>query len=235
MEIEPGRSKALMYIIDKLYNNDFFGRIFHTMQYCLKSELSNCTRVLDIGCGHSSPIKYCENIKYSVGVEPWKPYLKRSQEQEIHTEYQNKKIEALNFEENSFDAVVLIEVIEHMSEELVSQIIEKSKKWAKKKIIITTPNGFVDQPEVDKNPFQKHLSGWDHKKMKDLGFKVKGLAGLKFLRKPKEDQDSMEGDLLVLIRYRPKFLWFVIATLSQLFVYFIPKVAFGLFCAKELE
>lgn len=224
-----------MIIIDKIYNNDFFGRIFHTLQYCLKQELSECESVLDIGCGPDSPLWFCKNVKYSVGVEPWEPYSKKSQAKKIHDKYLNQKIEDLDFEKNSFDAVILIEVIEHLPKEKVPEVLEKSQKWARKKVIITTPNGFVEQPEADENPLQKHLSGWNVQKMKDLGFSVKGLAGIKYLRKAKPDGEFAEGDLLVTIKFRPRFLWFCFATISQVFTYHFADMAFGLFCVKKLE
>ncbi|OGI28215.1 MAG: hypothetical protein A2420_04080 [Candidatus Moranbacteria bacterium RIFOXYC1_FULL_44_13] len=220
-------------LTNKLHESRFLGRIFHTVIYCLQKELEDCESVLDLGCGPSSPLKYCKNIEYSIGVEAFKPYIEESKRQEIHTEYLEKKIGEIDFPENSFDAVIMVEVLEHLSEKEGFEIIEKSKKWAKKKVIITTPNGFIKQNELDSNPLQKHLSGWDLEKMKKLGFKCRGLAGLKFLRREVEG-DSMGNDLLASIRYKPKIFWFVAATVSQLITYMFPRYAFELFCVKEI-
>ena len=125
-----------------------------------------------------------------------------------------------------------MEVIEHMEETEGLDVLKKIEKWAKKKVIISTPNGFFPQKIVDNNPMQVHLSGWDTNKMKSLGFsKILGLAGLKHLR-AEIDHDSMDAELFISMKYKPKFFWFIIATLSQIFTYHFPIFAFGLFCVK---
>ncbi len=222
-------------VISRSYHNKFFARIFHTLGYCLQEELKDCKTVLDLGCGPSSPLQHCPWIKYSVGVEAFKPYLEESKRVGIHTEYLNKEIGDLSFEADSFDAVIMIDVLEHLPKKTAFEIIGKAQKWARKKIIINTPNGFVQQPEVDKNPYQKHRSGWTHQEMKKLGFRCHGLAGLKVLRSGKDENSGMDDDLTISMRFKPKFLWFTIATLSQVFTYHFPRFAFELFCIKITE
>lgn len=220
-------------IINKLHKSMFLGHIFHTLDYCLQRELKDCKTVLDLGCGPSSPLQYCKNIEYSVGVEAFKPYLEKSKEGKIHTEYIEKKIEDVDFPENSFDAVILIEVLEHLPEKVGNKVLINAEKWAKKKIIVSTPNGFIHQKRIDNNPLQIHLSGWDYKKMKSLGLKSVGLAGLKSLRQETQNE-SMDGDLTNSIRFQPKILWFIIAVTSQLMTYFYPPMAFELFSTKKI-
>lgn len=224
-----------MKIINKIYNTPIFASIFHTLPYCLQRELRDCKTVLDIGCGPSSPLQHCKNIKQSLGVEAYKPYLEISKKHNIHNEYLNKKIEELEFPDKSFDAVIMIEVLEHLSEEEGLRILQKLEKWTKKKIIISSPNGFVPQKELDGNPLQKHLSGWDVKKMRSLGYRCSGLAGLKVLRQEVQSNSMMGGDILASIRFRPRLLWFIIAAFSQVFTYYIPYQAFELFNVKLLN
>ena len=222
-------------LISRIYHNKFFSRIFHTSVYCLQRELKGCRSVLDLGCGPNSPLQYCRNIKYSVGVEPFKPYLKESKKRKIHDKYLNKKIEELDFPKNSFDAVIMIEVLEHLPKSVGLKVIEKAEKWAKKKIIVSTPNGFIKQPPVDKNLYQEHKSGYVISELAKLEFKCRGLAGLKFLRKPKNENDSMGEDLMVSLRFKPKIFWFAVATFSQIFTYFIPQLAFELFGVRRIN
>jgi len=220
-------------IINKIYYSRFFSSVFHTTVYCLKKELGDCEKVLDLGCGPSSPLQYCKSVKYSVGVEAFGPYLEESEKRKIHTEYLGRKIEEVDFPEKSFDAVILIEVLEHLSEEVGYTMLKKADKWAKKKVIVSTPNGFLSQRERDGNPLQKHLSGWDKKNLEKLGFKCQGLAGLKILHSeyPKE---KTEDDFTASIRFRPRLFWFFIATLSQLITYPFPEFAFEIFCVRNL-
>jgi len=221
-------------MINRLHRSRFFGRIFHTLDYCLQEELKGCQTVLDLGCGPSSPLQHCKNIKYSVGVEAFKPYLELSKKRKIHNKYLNKKVEELDFPEKSFDAVIMIEVLEHLPEKTGLLMLKKAEKWTKRKVIVSSPNGFIPQKAVDNNPFQKHLSGWDYKKMKKQGYRVRGLAGLRFLRREVQNE-TMGDDLLTSIRFKPKIFWFIVATLSQTFTYYFPSMAFELFSVINLE
>ena len=223
-----------MWLITKLYHNKILSCMLHTLVYELKKNLKDCETVLDLWCGPSSPLQYCKNIKHSVWVEAFQPYLERSVEKKIHTEYIQKKLQELEFPDNSFDAVIMIEVIEHLPEELWINIMKKIKKWAKKRVIISSPNGFIPQESIDNNPLQKHLSGWDKQKMEKLWFKCNWLAWLKILRKEVE-WNTMWDDLTVSIRFKPKIFWFIISVLSQLFVYYMPSLAFELISVYNIN
>lgn len=130
--------------------------------------------------------------------------------------------------------MILIEVLEHLPQKEGLALIKKSKDWARKKVIVTSPNGFVPQKEVDKNPWQKHLSGWGYKKMKKLGFKSVGLAGFKILRQEVES-DTMQDDLMSSIRFWPKPFWFFIAVISQSVAFREPILAFELFSVNHTD
>jgi SAM-dependent methyltransferase len=220
-------------LIRSLYHSKTAARVFHTLLYCLKTELADCESVLDLGCGPDSPVQYC-GVKYTVGVEAFGPYYERAVAGRTHTRLVNSTVQALDFDAKSFDAVVLVEVIEHLPEEESLKMLEAAERWARKKVIVTSPNGFVAQSAVDSNPLQEHLSGWPLSKMRQLGFRSRGLAGLKALRRDAHS-DTMGDDLLVSIRFRPRLFWFAVATLSQIATYYIPAVAFGLFSVKSVE
>jgi len=224
----------LKKVIDKLYNSPIIEKIVPTLVSCLKRSLQDCDSVLDVGCGPSSPLARCKNIKYSVGLEPFADYIKSARKKRIHSKYINSKVEDADFPEKSFDAVILIDVIEHMDKKEVYKLLKRAEKWARKKVILTTPNGFISQPELDGNPMQKHLSGWNYSDLTKLGFRLNGLAGLKCLRKEKEVEDSMDGDLTVSIKFKPKLFWFGIAVISQIYTYRFPHTAFEFFCVKGL-
>ena len=201
----------------------FYRKFFPDLVKYLRKELFNCDTVLDLGCGYNSPIQHL-NVPFSVGVEKFEPYLKESKEKGIHNQYIKADITKIEFRPKSFDAVLCIEVLEHLTKEAGYQLIKKMEKWARKKVIIFTPNGYVYQDGYDNNPFQEHKSGWGVKELEELGFKVFGINGWKKLRGYKAS-----------IKYKPSFLWERISDLTQKITYYYPKLAFQLFAAKEIE
>ena len=207
--------------------------IFHPLDYCLKKELIDCKSVLDLGCGPSSPLKNIKNIKYSVGVELFKTYLDISRKQKIHTKYLQKDILKLDFPKNSFDAVILIEVLEHLNKKDGLKILKLANKWAKKKVILSTPNKYFPMDSVDDNKYQKHLSGWSIKELQKKNFKVNGVSGLKIFYKHTNSIESLlNGKVYQNIRFYPRPFFYLINALFQIPNYYFPKYSFGLFAVK---
>lgn len=141
----------------------------------------------------------------------------------IHNKYIKADILKLEFEPKSFDAVIALAVIEHMTKEDGYALIEKMERWASKKIIITTTNGYLPQDEVEGNPLQVHKSGWTLKELRDLGFKVYGKFGWIKLR-----------GYVGRVKYRPAILWECISGVTQYFTGPFPKYAFIFFATKEV-
>jgi len=215
-------------------NLNFIYPIFHPLDYCLKKELKNCSTVLDLGCGPSSPLKNIKNITYSVGVELFTPYLELSKSQKIHSKYLQKNILDLDFPKNSFDAVILIEVLEHLSKQDGQKVLKLANKWAKNKVIISTPNLYFPMDEVDLNPYQKHLSGWSIDELKKLGFKVNGVSGLRCFYQSQNNVESLiKGSRYQNIKFKPQPLFYIINAFFQIPNYYFPKFTFGLFAVKS--
>ena len=209
--------KKITRIFKLLYRKIFPGLVEY-----LRKELSDCTTALDLGCGCNSPIQYC-NVLFSIGVELFDAYLEESKKKSIHNQYIKADITKIEFKPKSFDAILCLEVLEHLTKEEGYELIKRMKKWAKKKIIISVPNGFIEQHGYDGNPFQEHHSGWKIEEFKNLGFKVRGNNGPKFL------WNGLE------IKYKPKFLWVRVSDLIQKITYYYPKAAYQLFAIKKLK
>jgi len=210
--------KVEMIKLRKLYNTLFPQYIDY-----LRKELSGSGRVLDLGCGRNSPIFFC-SILYSVGVEMFEPYLEESKKKGIHNEYIKADIRKIEFKPKSFDAVVALDVLEHLTKEEGLILVKKMENWARKKVIIFTPNGYLWQNGYDNNPLQEHKSGWSVEELEKLGFKVVGINGWRKLR-----------GYRATIKYKPNFLWYRISDLTQKITYYYPKLAFQLFAIKEIQ
>ncbi len=188
----------------------------------LRKELKDAESVLDVGCGVTSPLSRIKKRFYLEGIdlEPAKSVDK------IYDKYTNGNI--LNIEKyykkNSFDVIVLFEVIEHLSRSEGKIFLEKLEDIAKRKIIISTPNGFVPQDPHSGNIYQEHLSGWFISDFKSRGYKVYGTRGFKFIR----------GEFAA-IKYRPWYVWLYLSYLSEFITIHFPQLSFQLMAIKNLK
>lgn len=192
----------------------------------LARELKNIDSVLDLGCGRWSPLEKIKKNFFAVGVDINKDCIKKSKKKKTHDQYQVadvRKVDQL-FKPKSFDAVIALDLIEHLKKKEGLKLLKKMEAVAKKKVIILTPNGFTEQDLAENNPYQIHQSGWQVKDFQKRGYRVYGMRGLKCLR----------GEWAT-IRYQPWFFWGAVSTLSQPLVYFFPYFAYQLFAVKELK
>jgi SAM-dependent methyltransferase len=192
-----------------------------------KEVLGQCRTVLDLGCGKNSPLKFfSDELDHSLGVDNFLPYIEESNDLKIHSSYINEDIlnACKKLESNSFDCVLALDVIEHFDKTTGLMLIAEMERIAKKCIVIYTPNGFLCQHIYDDNVGQMHLSGWTAGEFRSFGFKVYGMSGMKYLR-------TEFGE----IKYRPKFFWSKIASLTQILAYFFPTFSFQLLCVKFIN
>lgn len=92
------------------------------------------------------------------------------------------KQDALNYVENaaddSFDAISIIDGIEHFTKERGKRLIKEMKRVARKQVILFTPDGFVRNEPHDAwgihaehaDEAQKHKSGWSQAELEKEGF-----------------------------------------------------------------
>ncbi len=205
------------------YTQQILHKMPYTLCYCLCRELRDCASVLDLGCGKSCMIQFC-SVPYSVGIKLFEPYLQASKKKGIHNEYIKANITEVEFKENAFDAVMALEVLEHLTKNDGYNLLKKMEKWAKKKVIITTPNGYLYQDGYDDNPLQIHRSGWDIEDFKKLGYKVRGNSGIKILR-------GYTGRIM----FNPQIFWRIVSYMTQIVTCHYPRSAFSLLCIKEVK
>jgi len=130
-------------------------------------------KILDIGCGFGKwgflIRDYFEVLigqKFNkedwkidiIGVEPFKKCITKIQK-ELYNEIIQKDIfEVLN-QLNSFDLIIMGDVIEHIEKEKAHKLLKKLFKHSKN-ILISTPLGFMPQGAWAGNEKEIHKSGW---------------------------------------------------------------------------
>lgn len=199
-------------VLKDLYNTYFFGRPLRTM-------IKAGDRVLELGCGKNSLLIRSGIIKKLkvTGVDVFEPYVRLHNSDGLYESCVQADITEINFEPDQFDAVVCMDVLEHVPKNEGVKLLDKMKVWGKK-VIITTPNGTVPGIPSDSNVHQEHQSGWTTKELEAHGYTVRGTSGWKVLRKP----DSQ-------LRYlHPFVFWASLSLISDLIVYFRPDKAFHL-------
>jgi 2-polyprenyl-3-methyl-5-hydroxy-6-metoxy-1,4-benzoquinol methylase len=192
----------------------------------LEEAVGDADTLLDVGCGHRSPIHgFRRRLRHTVGVDRFEPSIEESRALGIHDDYVAVDVLDIGerFEPNSFDAVVAFEVIEHFEEADALTLLAEMEKLALKRVVISTPNGFLPQGEYDDNPWQVHRSGWTPKQLRALGFEVRGIHGVKWLRTERSE-----------FRGRPVWLGRLVSDLTQPLAARWPQLAFQLVCVKEL-
>ncbi len=205
-------------------------RLAYPVQYLVLRELSDCGSVLDLGCGRHSMVPILPKKIRTVGVEFFKPHYEEAVKKGRHSEYIHEDILKVSFPDKSFDAVVMLDVIEHLKKEDGLALIEKMQRWARKKIAIFTPNGFLHQDEYDENPLMAHQSGWTAEEFKKMGFRVYGVRGFKSMI-PDEHGHDHDHDHE---NAKPS-LGDSLTNLTQVITYHCPEKAFQLFTVKDVR
>ena len=192
----------------------------------LARALADCDTLLDIGCGSCSPLRFlrCSRL---VGVDIYQDDLDRAKTAQTHDEFIKADARCLRryFQENSFDACVALDLIEHLPKNDGLAFLKDLEYIAKRKVVISTPNGFLRQSSRTAGDSQEHLSGWTPQEMRDLGYRVIGIIGLRHLRTEHHR-----------LRFSPEPLWAVVSWLTQhLACRYCPTMAAAILCIKDLH
>lgn len=177
----------------------------------LARALADCATVLDIGCGPDSP------VRSTAAVDAHLPALRNARGCRVAA-----KAPHLPFRGRSFDAVVALDVIEHLERKQGEALLAEMERIARRRVVVFTPNGFVEQGARDGNPFQVHRSGWTAADFSRRGFRLVGINGVRGLRGEGAD-----------LRFRPRRLWRALSCVTQGLLWRFPSLCFQLLAVKD--
>lgn len=169
-----------MKIIDYLKLNLPF-----SYMWLLRKSIGHPKTILDLGCGEGSLMQLLSNGQrwQITGIEIYKKAIETAKKRNVYNKLicgdllktiKNNKLKT------KYDVVFFSQVIEHVSRKDGERILDEIEKLAKKRIIVGTPRGFMEQPHefLDENPFQVHKSGWNIEDFTSRGYKVVGVGFL---------------------------------------------------------
>ncbi len=193
---------------------------YHRM---LNWSLRGCHSVLDVGCGASSPLAYVKGNKVTEGIDAYSASIGQSKKKKIHDSYKIGDIRSLGqlYPSKSYDAVIALDVIEHVTRKEGFKLISDMEAIARKRIVVMTPNGFYRQQDIGGNKLQVHQSGWSVKDFKKLHFRTFGIRGLKWLRHEHAT-----------LRFKPWFFWGLIAFVSEPMLMIFSALSYQIFAIK---
>ena len=195
--------------------------------FYLNRLLSQCDSIVDLGCGTRSLLERLRvSPAFSLGIDVHQPSIDYNQKHGIYTEYRCIDLSEIerHLSEKFYDAVLMFDVLEHLTKDDGTVLLEKAQRIAKKFVIVHTPSGFFPQAAAPDNPMEEHLSGWTVEEMRRLGYEVRGSNGLKMLR----------GDY-TRIKWKPTFFWLTISFLTNYYVIRKPKSAYHILCVKTIK
>jgi SAM-dependent methyltransferase len=145
--------------------------------------------MLDAGCGLGKwgflvrlpDVEWMGGNKPSfvVGVDLSLHSLKFAKERKVYDSLILADVRYMPLRRDSFDTVLMAEVIEHLSKAEGYKALLNLEKIARKRIIVTTPN-YPDiigpAPNDISDQLQLHRSRWTHREFFELGYNVKGLG-----------------------------------------------------------
>jgi hypothetical protein len=141
-----------------------------------------------------------------------------------HSEYRRLDVRSIgdHFDRGSFEGVVALDLIEHLSRSEGVKLLDALETIASKRVVVFTPNGFLAQPPAPDNPYQEHVSGWTVDDFESRDYRVFGVNGWRPLRGP-----------YAAIRWRPNGFFWRLSLLTQPIVESRPRSAFQLLCIKD--
>ena len=141
--------------------------------------------MLDLGCGRGSAVVRDLEMSFTVGIDLSEDALLDSKD---YFTVAKMDVRNLSFLDDSFDLVLGMDIIEHLSKEDGYQLLASAERLSRQWIAFYIPyseatiDGFISQddnpnwknvPDMDKrSKLMQHLSGWKPEELKALGYRT---------------------------------------------------------------
>lgn len=134
--------------------------------------------VLDLGCGYGLfgyMLRLERDFKGTlIGVDAYPPYAKKLKEYAgaVYDSLVVADARHLPFRDGAVDTVLASEIIEHMPKGDGFRLIGEAERVGRKRVIVTTPRGFIPQERHNENDLEVHHSGWSERDFARHGYRI---------------------------------------------------------------
>ena len=137
--IEPGHYDHVFHS-----NHGIQSKWHHLKFLVVKNALGLCGRHLDIGCGPGTLIGLLDGTGELIGIDVSKNQTDYAQSRygDSLRQFQCSTVEGLPFNDNRFDSISLVELVEHLPEGRIQHLLREVRRVLKPggKVVLTTPN-----------------------------------------------------------------------------------------------
>jgi len=148
----------------------------------LNEMLKEYSSILDIGCGDGRNFNPTSGIY--VGIDGNNRILSYKPETINFLMDYDFSDGNIPFLDKTFDVVLLIDVIEHLEKDKAVLLLKEAERIARERIIIYTPDGFLEQNEEEgkkRDPtFDEkdiHRCGFDRQELENMGYVIEVFPG----------------------------------------------------------
>lgn len=216
----------------------FFDRLKITLPFSymklLRDGIGEAKTILDLGCedgrlldllsdGKNWQITGVDIFQKNVAVAAKKKFFIKVIKGDV-VEISKKLIR----EKETFDVVFCSQVIEHVDRNKGEELLNLVDKLARKRIIMGTPRGFMEQPHafLGDNPHQVHKSGWSEDDFRKRGYKVYGIGF-----GPVWAEVGLGRNYAKPVTVLASVISYILSPI----VYYLPFLAAGILCTKEIK
>ncbi|MBI2085878.1 methyltransferase [Candidatus Daviesbacteria bacterium] len=200
----------------------------------LRDGIGEGKTILDLGCEDGRLLDLLsEGKNWNItGVDIFQKNVRKASERKIFVKVVRGDVveisKKLIKQKVKFDVVFCSQVIEHIDREKGEELLGIVDKLARKKVIMGTPRGFMEQPHafLGDNPHQVHKSGWSEDDFRKRGYKVYGIGF---------GPVWSEAGLGRIYSKPVAVLASIISYIFSPIVYYFPFLAAGILCIKEIK
>jgi SAM-dependent methyltransferase len=136
--------------------------------------------IIDFACGFGtwghtirSMIIQGGDKAYIVGCDVFKPFLVKNKKYNPYDDLVLCDAHYLPFQNKCANVVLCFEMIEHMDKSSGYTFLSDLDNLAKDRLVLSTPNGYMEQDNAGELQFEEHKSFWLDKDFQQNGFCVK--------------------------------------------------------------